>query len=98
MQQMRNVPPIADADLLPGVVDGGVGIGGVLQLDEAQGQAVDEQQHVRPAVFGDAVVGIFHGELVHGSEEVVLRVVEVDQCHHPGDAALRDELDPTIQP
>ena len=60
--------------LLPCRPDGGVLIGGILELDDAQGQAVDEQHHVRPAgvpVFGD-------GELVDGEEVVISGVIEVN--------------------
>ena len=54
-------------ELLKGVPDGGVLVGGVLELDHGQGQAVDEDHHVRPAV----VVVLDHRELVDRQPVVV---------------------------
>ena len=61
-------------ELLEGRPDRGVLVGGVLQLDDRQRQAVDEQHHVRPA----RVLVLDDGELVDGQPVVVVRVVEVD--------------------
>ena len=61
-------------ELPPRRPDGGVLVGGVLQLDDPQGQAVDEQHHVRPArapILGD-------GELVDGEPVVVVAALEAD--------------------
>ena len=61
-------------ELLPRRPYGGVLVGGVLQLDHAQRQAVDEQHHVRPA--GIPVLG--DGELVDRKPVVPGGVVEVN--------------------
>ncbi len=61
-------------ELLPGGPDGRVLVRWVLELDDAQGQAVHEQHHVGPAVvlvFGDR-------ELIDGQQVVVGWSVEVD--------------------
>ena len=61
-------------ELVPGSFDGGLLVGEVLQLDDGEGDAVDEDDDVGPAMF------VFDdGELVDGAEVVVFRVVEVDQ-------------------
>ena len=73
-------------ELVEGGPDGGVLIGGVLQLDHGEWQAVDEDHHVRPPL----VLALRHGELVDRQPVVVGRVVEVDDlglC--PGDGAVR---------
>ena len=57
--------------------DGGVLVGRVLELDDGQRQAIDEQHHV-----GAALAPVLHdGELVDREPVVGLPVVEVD---HPG--------------
>ena len=62
--------------LPPGGPDGGVFVGRVLQFDDRQRQAVDEQHHV-----GAALAPVFdHGELVDCQPVVVGRVVEVDDA------------------
>ena len=64
-------------ELLPGGADGGVLVGGALELDDPQRQPVDEQHDVGPppvAVLDD-------GELVDGQPVVAGRLVEVE---HPG--------------
>ena len=59
-------------ELLPRGPDGGVLIHRVLQLDDAQGQAIDEQDDVR-----STVVAIFRdGELVDRQPVVGLRIVK----------------------
>ena len=98
MQQVRDVAPIADIDLLPGVVNRGMRIRGILQLDDAQGHAVDKQKHIRAAVFHHAVVHVLDLELVDHAEHIGLRMVEVNQRHHTRDAILRSELDAVDHP
>ena len=75
-------------ELLPGGPDGGVLVGGVLQLYDAQGQAVDEQHDVRPA----GIPVLRDCELVDGEEAVVGGVVEVD------DADLRPANGAVLRP
>ena len=60
--------------MLPGGPDGSVLVGGVLQLDDAQGQPVDEQDDIGSA--GVLILG--NGELVDGQPVVGGPVVEVD--------------------
>ncbi len=47
---------------------------GVLQLDDCQRQAVDEDHHVRAAL---AVI-FHHRELMHGEEVVLLRLIIIE--------------------
>ena len=61
-------------ELLPGVPDVGVFVGGVLEFDDSQGQPVQEEDDIRPPgglVFLD-------GELVDCEPVVVVGVFEVD--------------------
>ena len=71
--------------MLEGRPDVGVLVGGVLQFDHRQRQAVDEQHHVRPArvlPFGD-------GELVDREPVVVVGALEVDHTRlRAGDRAV----------
>ena len=60
-------------ELLPRRPDGGILVRRVLQLDDAKGQAVDEQDDVRPA----GVAILRNGELVDGQPVVVGGFVEV---------------------
>ena len=75
-EQRRQLRPIGP-ELPPGGVDGGVLVGGVLQLDDAQRQAVDEHHHVGPAF---ALV-LDHGELVDHEPVVGVGLVEVEHPH-----------------
>ena len=63
-------------ELLEGRPDGGVLVRRVLELDDRQRQAVDEEHDVRPA----AVLVLHHGELVDRQPVVGGRVLEVQ---HP---------------
>ena len=63
--------------LVEGVPEGRVLVGRVLQFDDGQRQAVDEQHHVRPAL----VLVLHDGELIDREEVVVGRVVEVEHAH-----------------
>ena len=54
-------------ELVEGAPDGGVLVGGVLQLDDRERQAVDEQHDVRPAL----VLALDDGELVDRQPVVV---------------------------
>ena len=68
-----------------GAPDGGAFSGGVLELDQAQGQPVEEHHQVGPAV----VLALAHGELVHHQPVVGGNGGEVDQPHMvAGDAAI----------
>jgi len=68
-----------------GAPDGGAFIGGVLELDQAQGQAIEKHHHVGAAT----VLAIAHGELVHHQPVVGADLSEVDQLHMiAGDAAI----------
>ena len=98
MQQMRNVAPVANVDLLPGVMDRGVIVRRILQLDHAQRHAVHIQQNVRAAGFCLSVVGVLNCELVDGAEEIVFRLFKVDQRHHAGRSALWRELNSVDHP
>ena len=71
--------------LLPGVPDVGVLVGGVLELDDAEGQPVQEQDDIGPS--GGLVLP--HGELVDGEPVVVVGVLEVDDAgRHSGHGAV----------
>ena len=72
-------------ELLERRPDGRILVGGVLQLDDDQREAGDEQRHVRPAL----VLGPLAPELADGEEVVVRRRGEVDQPHlRAADATL----------
>ena len=62
--------------LLPGGPDGGLFVGRILEFDDRQRQAVDEQHHVRAAL----VPVLHHGELVDRQPVVVGGVVEVNDA------------------
>ncbi len=61
-------------ELLPGVPDIGALIGRVLELDDADGQSVQEEDDIRPP--GELV--LLDGELVDGEPVVFVGVFEVD--------------------
>ena len=98
MQQMRDIAPIADIDLLPGIIDGSVGICRILQLNYAQRHAVDKQNDIRTAVFLLTVVDVFHGELIDYPEKVILRVFKIDQLDHLRQTRLRRKLNAIYHP
>ena len=64
-------------DLVEGLPDVGVLVGGVLDFQQHQRQAVEEQDDVGAAGF----VGTFDGELVDGPPFVLLGVCPVDQAN-----------------
>ena len=92
VQQSGNVTPITHIDLLPGILDGGIGIGRILQFYHANRQPVHIEQHIRPAVLGHSVVDILYRELVDRTENIVFRFLKVDQGDHAGNSALRRKL------
>ena len=67
-------------ELMVRLANRGLGVGGVLQLDDGQRQPVDEHDHVGPPV-GLRLAGrlVNDGELVDGEPVVVVRVVEVEE-------------------
>ena len=86
----RDLTPIS-LDLVPGIAESGVLISRVLQLQQANGQTVEENEHVGSAV----VAGLDNGELVESSPIVVPRGIEVHepQAHGGGPAILTGGLD-----
>ena len=97
VQQVRDVPPVADIDLFVGVEDGGVGFAGILEFDDAERNAVDIEQHIGAAVLALTVVHIIDRELVHYPESVILGMLEVDETDHVRSAILRGELNAVHQ-
>ena len=75
--EQRRQLGLVGLELLPGLLDRGVLVGGVLELDHAQGQAVDEEHDVGTAV----VLVLDDGELVDREEVVRPGVGEVDDLH-----------------
>ena len=83
VQQTGNVAPIADVNLLPGILDGCIGVGGILQLYHADGHTVHIEQHIGPTVLGYSIIDIVNGKLVDNAEDVflgILKVYQVDGC------------------
>ena len=62
-------------ELVVGAFDGGVGVGGIFEFDDDEGDAVDEEDEV--GAFGLVVFG--DGELVGDDEFVVVGMGEVDR-------------------
>ncbi len=73
-EQVRDVLLVV-LQLVVGGPDVGVLVAGVLELQQHQRQAVDEQKHIGPA----SALGPLDGELVDGQPVVERRVVEVDE-------------------
>ena len=71
--QLRLVCP----ELPPGTSEGRVLVRRVLELDDGERQAVDEQHDVGAAL----VAALHHGELVDGEPVVVRRLLEVEHLH-----------------
>ena len=67
-------------ELIEGPFEGGILIARVLEFDHGQGEAIDEQHHIRTPV----VAALDHRELVHCEPVVSVHIVEVDQ---PGDVS-----------
>ena len=63
--------------LLPGRPEGSVLVRWILELDDAQRQAIEEQHHVGPAI----VLILCDGELVDRQPVVAVGIVEVDDLH-----------------
>ena len=83
--EQRRQLRLVGLELLVGRPDGGVLVSGVLELDQRQWQAVDEQHHVRAS----GVPVLTDGELVHRQPVVVGWVVEVQHaCLRPADGAF----------
>ena len=106
-QQLAEVEEAGDLglvglELLPGGVDGGLGVLRVLKLEEGEREAADEEDDVGPALDVGAANALDDGELVDREPVVVGGVVEVDQVdqlaarlavpHHVDGDALDEEL------
>ena len=101
-------------ELIPRRSDSRVLVRRVLQLDHAQRQAVDEQQHVRPAcvsVFGHAelvnrqpvVVGrglkVDNPDLIAAHPPLCIAILDLDAAHeHPVKGAVARFQDRTLRP
>jgi len=79
-EQVTNVVLVGQ-ELVIGAANGGAFVGGILQLDDRQRQAVDEQHDIRAAHGARLGAQIHAGdrELVDGQPVVVVRIVEVHQ-------------------
>ncbi len=73
LEHLRDVVEVV-LELVEGGLYGGVGIEPVLELEEHQRQAVDEQQQI-----GAALVLAFYRELVHHQELVLREVVIINR-------------------
>ena len=98
MKQMRYVAPITDIYLLPSVINCCSGISRIFQLNHTQRQSVDIKQNIRSSVFDLSIVVIFHCKLIDRSENVVFRILEVNQRNHFGDTVLRSKLNTVHHP
>ena len=98
MQQMRNVTPIADIDLLPRVENRSVCIRRIFQLDHAHRHSIDIEKNIRPPVFRLSVIGVLHRKLVDRTENVVLRDLKVDQRNHLSQTVLGGKLNAVHHP
>ena len=98
MQKMRNISPIANVDLLPCVINCGTCICRIFQLDHTQRHSVDKEKNIWPAVFCLPVVRILHGELIDCTENVIFRMLKINQGYHSGQTILRCELDAVYHP
>ncbi len=98
VQKVRYIAPIAGIDLFPGGIDRRVFVCWILELHDAEGHAVDIEQNVRSAVYSLAIVGVFDGKLIDGTEDIVIGISEINQGNHVGGSALWRELDAVYHP
>lgn len=75
---MGDVAQVAGVYLCVGLGYVGIELGGILQLEDTERYAVDEEQHVGDAHIVLRAIGYF--KLVDGSEDVALGMVEVDEA------------------
>ena len=73
LQKSRNVSHIASAYLAVGIAHRCVLLRGVLQFHDANGNTIHEEQNVGTPVLSP----LFHHKLVHATEDVSLRMLEV---------------------
>ncbi len=71
-EQLRN-PRLVGVELVERLPNIRILVGGVLEFDHADGKTVDKKENIRAAL-----ILTDNGELVHGQEVVVGRLVEVD--------------------
>ena len=77
--QVRNVAAIANVNLVVRIGYGGIGVGGILQLDNASGNTIHQQQHIGNTHLVASAVA--HLKLIGYAENILLRVLEVDVLH-----------------
>lgn len=75
--------------LLEGLLGGGVHVGGILEFDDRERQAIDEDDDVRPL----RRLALHHRELIDGEPVVRVNVVEVDK---PGLVASNAAIAPRV--
>ena len=92
VEQVRNIAPITGCDLLVGIEYRRIGIGRILELDDAKRHAVDVKQNVGAAVFLLPVIDVFNGKLVYGAEDVFVGMLKVDKRDHTRKPALQNKL------
>ena len=98
VEQVRDIAPVTDRYLFPGIKDRCVFIRRVLQFDHAKRHTVDKQNDIRSAVFRLSIVCILDRKLIDCTEDILIRIIKVDQRHHARLSALRRELDPVDHP
>ena len=72
MQQMRNIPAVANIDLFPRIIDGGVGIRRVFKFYHTERKPIDKQKHIWSAGLLLTVIDIFYSKLVDTAKNVFL--------------------------
>ena len=89
MQKLRNVAPVADINLLPGIIDSCSCITGVFKLKDTQRHAIDKEQDIRSACFALAVVDVFYAVLIYDTEDVFFRMLKINQLYYFWRAVMR---------
>ena len=74
-KQVRYVTQVASVYLLVSIGNGGIGICGIFELEDAKGYAVDKQQHIGYAYVG--FHSIAHLELINRTEYILSRAVKI---------------------
>lgn len=97
MEQMGNIPPVANVDLFIGIKNGGIGFCGTFEFNHAQGDSIDIKQNVRTAIFALAVVDIIHCKLIDNPEGVVGTISVINEVNDLRRSVSRGELNAVYQ-
>ena len=95
---MRNIPPVANINLLPSIINSRIGISRIFKFNNTQGHTIYKQEHIRSTIFFLTIVCIFYCKLVHYTKDILIPIVKINKWYHSWLPILRRKLNTIYHP